>query len=132
MDDRSEKCLAGVHADLAKVIRAASQHPQPFIVVQGLRTGAQQAAALASGHSTTLHSRHLPHPLDGLSRAVDVVAMTGGKVDYAAGHEEKVFGAIADQIKIAAHELGIPVEWGGDWRKFRDYAHLQLPWKQYP
>ena len=132
MDARSEACLAGVHADLARVIRAAAQHPQPFIVIHGLRTLAQESACCASGASTTMHSRHLPDALDGLARAVDVAALTGGKVDFAAGHEEKVYGAIANQIKIAAHELGVPVEWGGDWKHFHDYAHVQLPWKQYP
>ena len=132
MDARSESCLSGVHADLANVMRAAAQHPQAFLVIHGLRTPAQEAAYCASGASTTMHSRHLPDGLDGLSRAVDVAALTGGNIDFAAGHEAAVYGAIADQIKIAAHDLGIPVEWGGDWKRFQDWGHFQLPWSTYP
>ena len=35
-------------------------------------------------------------------------------------------------MKKAARELGIPVQWGGDWRTFFDGPHFQLPRKQYP
>ena len=35
-------------------------------------------------------------------------------------------------VKQAAAELGIPIEWGGDWRTFKDGPHWQLPWAKYP
>ncbi|MBO0346023.1 peptidoglycan-binding protein [Roseibium sp. CAU 1637] len=35
-------------------------------------------------------------------------------------------------MKQAADELGVPVEWGGDWRSFFDGPHFQLPWPAYP
>jgi peptidoglycan L-alanyl-D-glutamate endopeptidase CwlK len=148
MDARSEACLAHVHPDLARVIRTAAQEPQPFVVILGIRAPAAEAAAVASGHSETLRSRHLPDshypgPEDpaGLACAVDVMAMIDGQGSFAPGREEQVFGQIAAQVKAAAAELGIPIQWGGDpvgaWTPgvvshFRDWDHFQLPWAQYP
>lgn len=148
MDARSEGMLAHVHADLARVMRAASQTPQPFEVIYGIRTLAAEAQAVASGHSQTMRSRHLPdsHYADaanpgGVACAVDVIAIINGHADFAKGREAQVFGQIAAQVKAAAKALNIPIEWGGDpvgaWAPgvvshFRDWGHLQLPWAQYP
>jgi peptidoglycan L-alanyl-D-glutamate endopeptidase CwlK len=35
-------------------------------------------------------------------------------------------------VKRAAQEVGVPVEWGGDWKSFKDGPHWQLPFKEYP
>ncbi len=142
MDARSEAMLAHVHPDLCKVIRAAAQSPQPFEVVYGIRTEAAEQQAVASGHSTTLHSRHLPQSHENmLACAVDVAALLDGKVSFAPGREAEVFGQIAKQIQAAADELKIPIQWGGApvgaWTPgvvstFHDWGHFQLPWAQYP
>lgn len=148
MDDRSEAVLAHVHPDLARVLRAAPQTPQPFILVYGIRSLAAEAQSVASGHSHTMRSRHLPDSHyateadpDGVACAVDVAALIDGKVDFAEGREEAVFGQIADQITGAAVALGIPIQWGGQavgaWTPgvvshFRDWDHFQLPWSAYP
>lgn len=131
MDARSEANLAHVHPDLAKVIRDAAQEPQPFEVVYGIRTLAAEAQAVAMGHSTTMHSRHLPNK-DGLACAVDVAALTDGKVNFAPGHEDEVFGKIAGQIETSAKANKVPITWGGDWHSFHDFGHFELPWAQYP
>lgn len=131
LDDRSEAMLAHVHPDLAKVIRETAQSPQPFEVIYGIRTLDAEKQAVASGHSMTMHSRHLPNA-QGFACAVDVAALVYGKISFAAGDEARVFGAIAKQIKSAAAELHIPVEWGGDWSTFKDWGHFQLPWIEYP
>ena len=140
MDARSEQLLVGVHPDLVKVMRSALQSPQPFRIVYGLRTPEAEAQALASGHSETLHSRHLPNHA-GVACAVDVAHVLGGKIDFAPGHEAYVFGAIAVQVLAAAHQLQIPLQWGGAdvgaWipgviSHFHDWGHFQLPWAQYP
>ena len=39
---------------------------------------------------------------------------------------------LAPIIKQAAKDVGVPIEWGGDWRTFKDGPHWQLPWEQYP
>lgn len=132
MDARSESFFPCVHLDLVRVVRMALQEPQPFVIVCGVRMESAQKKAVATGHSTTMHSRHLPGKVDGLSRAVDVAALVDGEVSFAPGREAEVFGAIARQIKAAGTALGIPVEWGGDWISFKDWGHFQLPWKEYP
>ncbi len=93
MDPRSETNLSQVHPDLARVIRAAAQAPQPFVVVYGIRTLAAEQAAVASGKSQTLHSRHLPDPnYGGVAMAVDVWALINGHADPAKGREAEVVG----------------------------------------
>jgi peptidoglycan LD-endopeptidase CwlK len=145
MDPRSETCLVGVHPDLIRVMRAALQTPQPFIVDYGLRTLAAEAAAVATHHSQTLNSRHLPQAHQhGLACAVDVVALTNGQVDFCEESETRcsdVFGQIADQVQAASDALGIDLQWGGDpvgaWANgvvshFRDWGHFQLNPASYP
>lgn len=122
--------LAHVEPDLAKVINAAADGT--FIVVYGVRTVAEERKAVETGHSTTMHSRHLPDHR-GLSAAVDLAAVDGqGHIDWAAGKETQVYGAIAAKVKHAATTLGIPIEWGGDWHSFKDWGHFELPWALYP
>lgn len=141
MDTRSEALLAHVEPDLARVLRAAAQLPQPFVVVYGIRTIAAEAAACAAGNSQTMHSRHLPRSCNGLSAAVDIWALVNGRPDPARGNEKSIFGEIAAQIKSAAATLAVPLEWGGEdvgaWvpgevSHFHDWGHFQLPWREYP
>jgi hypothetical protein len=60
---------------------------------------------------------------------VDFVAVTDdGGVTYATEPMRRV----ADAFKAAARELGHPIEWGGDWRTFKDTPHVELSRKAYP
>lgn len=121
-------------------MRAARQTPQAFVVDYGLRTLQAEAAAVASGHSQTMHSRHLPDARFGnLAMAVDVIAATGDP--FAAGHEAEVFGLIAAQVLAAAAALNVKLQWGGQpvgaWidgapSHFRDWGHFQLDPSAYP
>lgn len=121
--------LVLVHPDLVKVMRLAAQNLQPFQIVYGIRTMEAERAAVASGHSTTMHSRHLPDPKEhNLACAVDVAAMTGGKIDWSAPR----YPVINAEVQSAAKSLHIPVEWGGAWAHLKDLGHFQLPWTQYP
>jgi len=43
-----------------------------------------------------------------------------------------LYDTIATSMKMAARELGVPIEWGGDWVSLRDGPHYQLPWESYP
>jgi len=123
--------LAQVHPDLVKVIEATPQK-LPFTVVYGIRTVAEEEAAVATGHSQTMHSRHLPNA-NGLACAVDLAVLTpSGAIDWAPGHEAEVYGLLAKYVKQTAAALNIPIEWGGDWTTFKDWGHFQLPWKEYP
>jgi peptidoglycan L-alanyl-D-glutamate endopeptidase CwlK len=74
-----------------------------------------------------MKSRHLPGA-DGKSRAIDIAPLDGGQVSWA----WPTYFKLAPIIKQAAKEVGVPIEWGGDWRTFKDGPHWQLPWKDYP
>ena len=122
--------LAKVEPDLVKTLTKA--YDGTFVVVYGIRTIQEEQQAIKTGHSTTMHSRHLPDT-KGLSAAVDVASVSAnGQPSWAPGHEQPVFGLIATKVKQAAQERNIPVEWGGDWLTFKDWGHFQLPWKEYP
>lgn len=99
-----------------------------FTVIEGLRTPTEEAANVADGASTTMHSRHLPNS-KGFGCAVDLAAWVGGTVAYT---PLGLYDQIATAMKQAAFDVAVPIEWGGDWLTFRDYGHFQLPWAQYP
>lgn len=152
--------LQQVHPDLVRIVeRAIVVSEVDFTVLEGARTKERQAELLAAGATTTMNSRHIP-PADGLSRAVDLGGLVGGKVRW----DWSLYFTIAEAMRKAAIELNIPLEWGGVWDKymseyddcadeamayivrkkaeykkkgltkipFVDGPHFQLPSKEYP
>jgi peptidoglycan L-alanyl-D-glutamate endopeptidase CwlK len=118
---RSEKNLTGVHPDLVKVVKLASTQAS-FIVTEGLRTAERQKQLVAAGASKTQKSRHLT------GHAVDLAALIGDEVRW----DWPLYKKLAEEMKKASQELNVPIEWGGDWRSFKDGPHFQLPWDKYP
>lgn len=120
---RSESRLVGVHQDLVAVVRRAIRiTPIDFAVIEGLRTQARQRDLVAAGASRTLDSRHLT------GHAVDIAPYVGGTIRW----DWPLYHQLAPHIKQAAHDLEIPVIWGGDWRSFKDGPHWELPRAHYP
>lgn len=125
---RSKKVLSELHPDLIDVMtHALSKGEIDFALIEGVRSIERQKKMVRQGRSMTMRSRHLPGP-DGLSRAVDVAPYIDGGIVW----DWPYFYKLADVIKSSASELGIPIEWGGDWRTFQDGPHWQLPWEEYP
>jgi peptidoglycan L-alanyl-D-glutamate endopeptidase CwlK len=115
--------MKGVHPDLVKVVmRAIEISEVDFTVLEGVRLLARQKQLVAQGASKTMKSRHLT------GHAVDLGAWVGGRVAW----DWPLYYKIAKAMKQAAAELNQPIEWGGDWRTFKDGPHWQLPWKGYP
>jgi peptidoglycan LD-endopeptidase CwlK len=136
-DDVSKRRLIGVHPDMIRVMTAALQvAPFPFRVIDGLRTLERQRELVRIGKSKTMNSRHLPHPSDGLSRAVDIVPLVDldgdGRIETDELFNWPQLRKLAAIIKAEAARLGIAIEWGGDWKSFPDGPHWQLTWKAYP
>ena len=128
MDQRSEAALAHVHPDLCRVMRRAyGSTKQPFIIIHGIRTVAEEAANVAKGASQTMHSRHLPNK-QGFACAVDVMAVKNGKADWDAYDYQPIAAAVLQ----AAHDENVVIEWGGNWKTLKDWGHFQLPWAAYP
>lgn len=120
LSKRSRSNLEGVHPDLVAVVELAIHlTTQDFTVIEGLRTLERQEKLVAKGASKTMNSRHLT------GHAVDLVP-------YPVAWDWPLFYPIADAMKLAADELGVDLEWGGDWRTFRDGPHFELNRKTYP
>lgn len=116
---KSKKKLEGVHPDLVKVVeRAIEITEQDFTVLEGLRDIERQRELVNTGKSTTMNSRHLT------GHAVDIAP-------WPISWEWEGFYPIADAMKTAADELGVSLEWGGDWKSFPDGPHFQLSRKAY-
>ena len=130
--DRTERFLGQVHPDLSKVFRTARDMqraaggPEPSVTC-GKRTLAEQRELVEAGASKTMNSRHIPAS-NGYSHAIDVCFIIGGKPNWS----WPLYKAFADTMKRAAKQLGLTVEWGGDWKTFKDGPHFQLPFNKYP
>lgn len=120
---RSRERLIGVHPDLIIVMATAIQRTEiDFAVIEGMRTLERQKELVAKGASKTMKSRHLT------GHAVDVAPYVGGEIRW----DWPLYDKLAVVIKKAAEDCGIVVEWGGDWKTFKDGPHWQLPHKTYP
>ncbi len=118
MNARSEKALLGVHPDLVRVIRRAysTTSDNSFIVTEGLRTKARQLQLFNAGASSTLNSRHLT------GHAVDLAVTVRGKVRW----DWPLYHDLAHIVKAAALAEGVALDWGGDWKTFKDGPHFEL------
>ncbi len=124
LSQRSSARLVGVHPDLVDVVKLAITRARvDFTVIEGVRTIAQQRENVAKGVSQTMASYHLPQA-DGLSHAVDLAPLVGGVIPW---NDWQAFAELAGLVKACAKELGVPVEWGGDWKTLKDGPHFQIP-----
>lgn len=126
---RSLSNLEGVHPDLVKVVKRAIELTEvDFTVIEGLRTKERQAQLLKEKKTTTMNSRHLT------GHAVDLAAwvIPEGSDKGTVSWDWKHYYIIEKAMKQAATELKIPIEWGGDWKTFKDAPHWQLPFNKYP
>ena len=121
---KSKMRLDGVHRDLVKVVmRAYEITDANFFVLEGVRTLEQEKANFAKGASQTMNSRHLT------GHAIDIGALNEKGIlswDY------PLYTHLSGIFKQAASDVGVPLEWGGDWKTLKDGGHFQLPWKVYP
>lgn len=125
---KSEAQFKGVHPDLVAVCRRALQlSTVDFMILQGLRTEAQQKENVAKGASQTMRSRHLT------GHAIDFGAYVGGKyVNGDTPEEYRYYEQIAKAFKLASEVLNIPIIWGGDWKTLKDGGHIELDRRKYP
>lgn len=123
LGQRSLSRLEGVHPDLVRVVKkAAAMSSLDFTVLEGLRTQARQKQLMELGATKTMNSRHLT------GHAVDLAPMVGGTVRW----DWPLYHQLAVIVKDAAKAENVPIQWGGDWKSFKDGPHWELPWKQYP
>lgn len=124
----SQSKLKGVHPDLVRVVERAIKLTEcDFRVLEGRRTVERQRQLVNAGASKTMNSRHIP-AANGYAHAVDLGALVDGQIRW----DWPLYYKIAKAVKQAAKEENVPIEWGGDWKSFKDGPHWQLPWDKYP
>ncbi|WP_311755258.1 M15 family metallopeptidase [Proteus terrae] len=118
LSQRSQNNLKGVHQDLVQVVhQALTLSEYDFVVIEGLRSFARQKVLMKEGKSKTLNSRHLT------GHAVDIVPLVNGSIPW---HDWSAFESVSKVMKKAADQLGVSMNWGGDWVSFRDGPHYEL------
>lgn len=124
---KEEKRLSSVHPDLEKVVRLAIKKLAKAVpsisiyVLEGIRTKARQEELFKAGATRTMNSRHLT------GHAIDLGAYVNNKLRW----DWPLYNVINAAMKEASEELNIPIEWGGNWRTFKDGPHYQLPFSNY-
>ena len=130
---RSRNNLLFIHPDLVKVMNEAIKNsPIDFIITDGIRSTEEQRKLYNQGRTTSgkivtnadgvnNKSNHQVKS-DGYGYAVDLYPFYNGSAQL---NDAKSLKVIADHIKSVAKELGVTIQWGGDW-KFKDYPHFEL------
>ncbi len=127
-DAASRLRLRGAHPELRRLFEALADGPTIFSLTEVLRTLKRQETLFKSGASTTMKSRHLT------GHAADVAIWLDMEQDGTPElrWDTELYRRFAVEVKAKAKELGIDIEWGGDWKSFFDGPHWQLSHKKYP
>lgn len=115
--------LADCDPDLIRLFVRVGED-RDCLVLQGARTAVEEQADMAAGRSqlkTPLDSLHVTDPiLRPLALAADVAPYP---INWTAIAD---FTDLATSVKVTALNLGIGIQWGGDWTTLKDYDHFQL------
>ena len=106
LSQRSLDKLKGVDERLVAVVKAAIGYTKTdFGVICGLRTIEEQRKLVAKGASKTMRSKHTE------GNAVDLMAYIGSRGSW----ELNLYDDLADAVRLAAIDVGVPVRWGAAW-----------------
>ena len=112
-----ERSLDGLAPDfrdkVINIIDFLGVHNVPLKVFETLRPPHRQKKLVDQGYSKTMKSKHIS------GEAVDFVVKIDGKWSWDYDRYKlcyALFGTIAKHFGV---------EWGGDWKSFKDYPHIQ-------
>ena len=139
LSERSLKSLEGVNPNLVKVVeRAIELTEQDFLVLEGVRSkeqcyinyGKGRTAAQCSAKGVPIkYAQPNLSKVTWLNNPLASKHVTGNAVDLVPSPVDwntiSKFTTISKAMKQAAKELGVDLEWGGDWTK-KDYPHFEL------
>lgn len=114
----SETNLATVRPEMQAIVKhAMNTTGLKFVVGSGKRDSAQQKIAIDLGWSKTKDSRHLG------GDAVDIWALDeNGQVTF----DPQYYEDISKAMISSAADLGYELEWGGNWKSFKDIPHFEF------
>lgn len=128
----TEQRLAGCHPELVKKVKAVLAEMKslghPMIVIDGLRTTAQQQALYAQGRTKSgnivtnadgvrTRSNHQAHT-DGFGHAADCCFVVKGRPSWDIHNPWSAYGE-----RCVNHHL----MWGGNFHTIHDLPHCELP-----
>lgn len=139
LSERSLNSLKGVNPSLVKVVeRAIELTEQDFLVLEGVRSKEQCYINYGKGRTVaqcsakgvpTKYAQPSLSKVTWLNNPLASKHVTGNAVDLVPSPVDwntiSKFTTISKAMKQAAKELGIDLEWGGDWTK-KDYPHFEL------
>ncbi len=124
LSKRSYERLNGVDAILIAIVtEAIKESPYDFGIPRsgGKRTEEEQYKLFLKGRSKADGFKKKSYHQSG--KAFDVFAY----VDDAASWDKEHLKPIAEHIiKVAKEDFDIDLEWGGNWRSFKDMPHFQI------
>jgi hypothetical protein len=117
--------LARVHPRLAqlglRMVDLCAQAGIAILITQGLRTWQEQDALFAQGRTTPgkiVTNARGGESWHNFGLAFDIVVLDSvGKADWDTAHP--------GWMRAAAIGKSLGLEWGGDWKKFKDLPHFQ-------
>lgn len=123
LSKKSLENLKGVRPDLVVYVKLLiKRSPVDFGITEPqVRSLEEQKKKVAQGFSKTLKSKHLPQK-DGYGWALDLVPWVAGKFDWSMEHCK----LIAEEGKKLAAELDMKMQFGADWKGFKDGPHHEL------
>ena len=139
LSERSLNSLKGVNPNLVKVVeRAIELTEQDFLVLEGVRSKEQCYINYGKGRTVaqcsakgvpTKYAQPSLSKVTWLNNPLASKHVTGSAVDLVPSPIDwdtiSKFTTISKAMKQAAKELGVDLEWGGDWTK-KDYPHFEL------
>ena len=139
LSERSLNSLKGVNPSLVKVVeRAIELTEQDFLVLEGVRSKEQCYINYGKGRTVaqcsakgvpTKYAQPSLSKVTWLNNPLASKHVTGNAVDLVPypidWNTISKFTTISKAMKQAAKELGVDLEWGGDWTK-KDYPHFEL------
>lgn len=121
---RSLDNLKGVHPKLVKLMQVAIVNaPIDFTITEGVRTADRQKELYRQGKSKcdgVIKKSNHQIKADGYGHAVDLYPLP---IQY---KNMRPYIILSEHIKNTAKKLGIKIEYGGDWKTFKDYPHYEL------
>jgi len=116
--------LDGLHPTVRKateeLLAICEQKGIEMIITHGLRTIDEQNALYAKG-------RTAPGPIVTKAKGGTSYHNYGLAIDYCLVKDGKAVWVVNEDWRAVASEAKkLGFEWGGDWKSFRDYPHLQM------
>lgn len=117
LSERSRKNLDMVYPTWIEILNKAAELTD-FEVICGHRGEKEQNQAYDDGKSKLKYplSAHNVIP----SMAVDLAPRP---IDWS---NKEAFCHLAGIVLGIAHQMGVTVKWGGDWKSFKDYPHYEI------